>query len=316
MEKPMQNKICLVTGATSGIGYVTALELAKMGAVVVVGGRDMEKAANTVIKIRSESGNPYVDFILGDLSNFEEVRKFATEFKSQYSRLDVLVNNAGAIFKEFDANPDRVEMTMALNFFGIYLLTGLLLDTLKGSVPSRIINVSSMMHQMAKNNFTAFNDEISYKAINSYALSKLALLHFTYKLAEKLTGTGISVNAMHPGWVKSNFGNGFYTGFYGLIDTLSRPIQSSPEQGANTIIYLSSSGEVAEASGKYFIKRKATGSSSSSYDKQVSTELWEMTESTCKFKYDFEKLKTEDIKEKPRIDEPKILPSEDTTKDK
>jgi len=312
----MQNKICLVTGATSGIGYVTALELAKMGAVVILGGRDMEKAANTVIKIRSESGNPYVDFILGDLSNFEEVRKFATEFKSQYSRLDVLVNNAGAIFKEYDANPDRVEMTMALNFFGIYLLSGLLLDRMKVSVHSRIINVSSMMHKMAKNNFSSYNDEHNYKAINSYALSKLALMHFTYKLAEKLNGTGITVNAMHPGWVKSNFGNGFYTGFYGLVDTLTTPLQSTPVQGANTIIYLASSGEVAGISGKYFIKRKATGSSSASCDKEVSTELWDLAERTCKFKYDFEKLKTENKNEKSNSDEPKMNPSEDNAKDK
>ena len=287
MDSPMQNKVCLVTGATSGIGYITALELAKMGAIVVVGGRDMEKAANTVIKIRSESNNPYVDFLIADLSNFEEVRKFADEFKAQYQRLDVLVNNAGAIFKEFDTNPDRIEMTMALNFFSPYLLTGLLLDRLIENAPSRIINVSSGMHQSATNNFNDFNNEATYSAIKMYSLSKLALMHFTYELASRLGGSGVTVNAMHPGWVKSNFGSDFYKGFYGVVNTISSPFQATPEQGASTIIYMASFAEVEKVSGKYFVKKKVTQSSSASYNKKIATDLWELAENKCRFKYNF-----------------------------
>jgi NAD(P)-dependent dehydrogenase (short-subunit alcohol dehydrogenase family) len=290
MEQSMQNKICLVTGATSGIGYHTALELAKKGAVVIVGGRDMEKTANTVIKIRSESGNQYVDFLLGDLSDFNEIKKFADEFKKQYSRLDVLVNNAGAIFKEYDTNPDRIEMTMALNFYGIYLLTGLLLDPLRANEHARIINVSSLAHQIGKNNFNGYNSEEEYKAISAYGLSKLALMHFTFTLAEKLNNTGITVNAMHPGWVKSNFGESFYKGIIGMFNTLLKPVQLTSAQGADTIIYLASSPEVEKISGKYFVKRKITRTSSASLDKQASIRWWEMAENICKFRYPFDQL--------------------------
>jgi NAD(P)-dependent dehydrogenase (short-subunit alcohol dehydrogenase family) len=311
----MKDKVCLVTGATSGIGYVTALELAKMGATVIVGGRDMEKSANTVIKIRSESNNQNVDFLLADLSNFEEVRKLSGEFKKQYQRLDVLVNNAGAIFKEYDENADRLEMTMALNFFSPFLLTGLLLDVLQKSKPSRIINVSSTLHNSAKNNFGNFNDEVNYSALGAYSLSKLALMHFTYELARKLQYPGITVNAMHPGWVKSNFGNDFYKGFYGVINTLSSPLQLTPEQGASTIIYLASSNDVEKVTGKYFVKKKATNSSTASYNKDISAELWEMAENKCKIKYAFQEMNQNINTEEKKNPEMPIQPSEDKPKD-
>jgi NAD(P)-dependent dehydrogenase (short-subunit alcohol dehydrogenase family) len=286
MDSTMQNKVCLVTGATSGIGFETALELAKMGATVIVGGRDLEKTANAVIKIRTQSNNDYVDFLIADLSDFKEVRRLSDEFKTKYNKLDVLVNNAGAIFKEYDENTDRIEMTMALNFFSPYLLTGLLLESLSKAAPSRIINVSSMLHQTISNNFNNFNNETLYKPLPAYSLSKLALMHFTYKLADKLKGSGITVNAMHPGWVKSNFGTDFYTGFYGVINTISSPLQLTPEQGASTIIYLASSSEVDNLTCKYFIKKKETKSSAASYNKETSEYLWELAENKCNFKYD------------------------------
>ncbi len=281
----MKNKVCLVTGATSGIGFETALELAKMGATIVVGGRDMEKASNAVIKIRTESNNSSVDFLLGDLSDFEEVKKFASEFLQQYKQLDVLINNAGAIFKEFDANPQDIEMTFALNLFSPYLLTGLLLEALQNSAPSRIINVSSMVHKMAKNEFQNFNKELDYKGLNVYAKSKLALMHFTYALAEKLNDTGVTVNVMHPGWVKSNFGSGFYTGFYGFIDTLFKPVQVPPKKAAETIVYLASSDEVDKVSGKYFIKKKQVPSSQASYSQLAGKETWALCEEQTGFTY-------------------------------
>jgi len=283
----MKDKVCLVTGATSGIGFETAMELAKMGATVVVGGRDMEKASNAVIKIRSESNNSNVDFLLADLSDFVEVKKFAEEFMQQYKRLDVLVNNAGAIFKEFDVNPQDIEMTMALNLFSPYLLTGLLLDVLQKSAPSRVVNVSSMMHKMAKNEFGNFNKELDYKALNAYAKSKLALMHFNSMLAEKLDGTNVTVNVMHPGWVKSNFGTGFYTGFYGFIDTVFKPVQISSKKGAETIIYLASSDEVEKINGKYFIKKRAVPSSQATYSLTVRKAIWVFCQEQTGFTYEF-----------------------------
>lgn len=299
----LKDKVCLITGATSGIGLETAIALANMGATVVVGGRDLERASNAVIKIRTASNNPNVDFLLADLSDFVEVKRFAEEFKQQYKRLDVLVNNAGAIFKEYDENPQGVEMTMALNLFSIYLLTGSLLDVLQHSAPSRIINVSSMVHKLGKNEFDGFNDESSYKALNSYALSKLGLLHFNTILSEKLQGTGITSNAMHPGWVKSNFGSGFYTGFYGFLDTIFKPVQISSQKGAETIVYLASSPVVEKISGKYFVKNKVIPSSSASYNTKASDYVWELCRQQTGFEYEF--------KEKPVDLEKKVEDSND-----
>jgi NAD(P)-dependent dehydrogenase (short-subunit alcohol dehydrogenase family) len=283
----MKNKVCLVTGGTSGIGFETALALANMGAIVVIGSRDMERASNAVIKIRMESNNPNVDFLLADLSDFVEVKRFAEGFKQQYKRLDVLVNNAGGIFREFDLNPQDIELTMSLNLYGVYLLTGHLLDILQKSSPSRIINVSSTVHRMVKNQFERFNNEQTYNGLNAYATSKLALLHFNYGLAEKLQNTGVVVNAMHPGWVKSNFGSGFYTGFYGIINTLFKPIQISPKKGAATIIYLATSPQVEKITGKYFVKQKAVASSPASYDKRATQYVWQLCEQTTGFTYQF-----------------------------
>ena len=302
----MKDKVCLVTGATSGIGLETALELARMGATVVVGGRDMEKASNAVIKIRSESNNPNVDFLLADLSDFVEVKRFADEFKDQNKRLDVLVNNAGAIFNEFDVNPQDIEMTTALNLFSPYLLTGLLFDVLQKSAPSRIVNVSSMMHKMAKNEFENLNREVDYKALNAYAKSKLALMHFNYMLAEKLEGTNVTTNVMHPGWVKSNFGTGFYTGFYGFIDTVFKPVQVTSKKGAETIIFLASSSDVEKTNGKYFIKKKVVPSSRASYLLSARKAVWAMCEEQTGFRYEIKAAEKETQVVKERKTEEKV----------
>jgi retinol dehydrogenase 12 len=281
----MKDKVCLITGATSGIGYVTALELAKKGATVVVCGRDEEKTANVVIQIRSKSNNPNVDFLLADLSDFDQVRKLAEEFKIAYPRLDVLVNNAGGIFRYFDLNRQKIEMTMALNHFSVFLLTGLLIDVLKASAPSRIINVSSMAHKMGKNQFEEFYNESNYKAFNAYANSKLALMHFTFELSKRLEGSRVTANAMHPGWVKSAFSKDYQTGFIGLMDKMLSPIQLTPEQGAETIVYLASSVEIANVSGQYFIKMKQSTPSNAAMQSEISKELWNLSEQKTKFKW-------------------------------
>jgi retinol dehydrogenase 12 len=281
----MKGKICLITGATSGIGYISALELAIKGATVIVCGRDQEKTANAVIQIRSKSNNQNVDFLIADLSNFDEVRNLAKEFISAYPRLDVLINNAGAIFREFSLNSQDIEMTMALNHYSVFLLTGLLLETIKNSAPSRIINVSSMAHKFGNNNFSDYGSETSYKAFSVYGNSKLAILHFTNELNKKLAGTNVTVNSMHPGWVKTAFSRDYQKGFIGMMDTLLRPIQLTPEQGAQTIVYLASSNEVSNISGKYFIKNKISIPSAMATNEAVSLELWKRSEQITNFEW-------------------------------
>jgi NAD(P)-dependent dehydrogenase (short-subunit alcohol dehydrogenase family) len=281
----MKDKICLITGATSGIGYISALELAKKGATVIVCGRDKEKTANAVIQIRSLSNNKNVDFLLADLSNFDEVRNLSKEFINAYPRLDVLINNVGAIFREFSLNRQNIEMTMALNHYSVFLLTGLLLETIKNSAPSRIINVSSMAHKFGNNNFSDYSSGSKYKAFSVYGNSKLAMLHFTNGLLKKLSGTKVTVNAMHPGWVKTAFSKDYQKGFIGMMDKLLRPIQLTPEQGAQTVVYLASSNEVSNISGKYFIKNKISVPSEMATNETVSIELWKKSEQITSFEW-------------------------------
>jgi retinol dehydrogenase 12 len=281
----MKDKICLITGATSGIGYVTAHELALKGATVIVCGREQEKTANVVLKIRKETNNPNVDFLLADLSDFEQVKKLASEFLNTWQRLDVLVNNAGGIFREFDLNRQNIEITMALNVFSIYLLTGILSDVLKKSTPSRVINVSSMAHKMGNNNFDLLPNEKNYKAFQAYGNSKLALMHLNREMHNRLNPSGVCVNVMHPGWVKSAFAKDYQSGIIGLVERMMHPLQLTPEQGAQTIVYLASSDEVSGISGKYFIKLKEAQPSAASMDTQISAKMWTWCEKMTGYKW-------------------------------
>ncbi|MBN1978270.1 MAG: SDR family oxidoreductase [Anaerolineae bacterium] len=275
-EQPMHGKVCLVTGGASGIGAATARALAQRGAVVVLVDRAREKGAATADQIRQQTGNPAVEFMLADLSAQEEVRRLAQEFKRRYQRLDVLVNNAGAIFPRRQESVDGIEMTFALNYLGYFLLTNLLLDTLKTSAPARIVNVSSRSHARAQINFDDLQSRAGYRGLQAYAHSKLAIVLFTYELARRLEGTGVTANALHPGLVATNFGmnNG---GFIGLVMRLFRPSFISPERGAQTSIYLATSPKVEGVTGKYFVKRKAVPSSPASYDTATASRLWQVS---------------------------------------
>jgi len=253
--KPMQNKICLITGTTSGIGQATAMALAKMGATVIVVGRNKERCQNTVAKIKRETGNSKVDYLLADLSVQSQIRQLVTDFKSRYDHLDVLVNNAGAINFFRRVSVDSIEMTFALNHLAYFLLTNLLLDMLKASAPARIVNVASNSHLGQHLDFDNLELKHGYNPMRAYGRSKLCNLYFTYELARRLEGTGVTVNAMHPGFVATNMGanNGWLVKlFLPLIHRKSL----TPEQGASTVVYLASSPDVEGVTGKYFVRER------------------------------------------------------------
>lgn len=215
---------------------------------------------------------------VADLSSQQEIRQLVQQFNEHHQRLDVLVNNAGAIFDKRRESVDGIEMTFALNYLGYFLLTNLLLDTLKASAPGRIINVSSRSHARAQINFDDLESRSAYNGLAAYAHSKLAIVLFTYELARRLEGTGVTVNVVNPGIVATNFGKNS-SGVLGIIMHLFRPAFLSPEQGAQTGIYLATSPEVEGVTGKYFVKCKAVASSPASYDLATASQLWEVSES-------------------------------------
>jgi NAD(P)-dependent dehydrogenase (short-subunit alcohol dehydrogenase family) len=276
MPSSMQGKTVLVTGATNGIGYVAARELARKGAQTVLVSRSAEKCSQSVESIKKETGNPQVEFIVADLSTNAGVQETAHEFKKRHTRLDVLLNNAGAMFMSRQVSKDGIEMTIALNHLNYFHLTILLLDVLKATGSSRIVNVSSDAHRGGKINFDDIQLEKGYSGMKAYSQSKLANVLFTYELARKLEGTKVTANALHPGFVDTGFGknNG------GLIKfgmSLLKPIQRKPDVGAQTSIYLASSPEVEGVSGKYFADSKAVESDPASYDRGTAEKLWNIS---------------------------------------
>ena len=274
----MAGKVCLVTGGTAGIGLVTAEGLARRGATVVLVGRNRPKAEAVADRIRRESGNPAVEALVADLSAQAEVRRLAAEFLAKYGRLDVLVNNAGAMFAERKESVDGIEMTFALNHLAYFLLTDLLLDRLKASAPARVVNVSSMAHQGTKLDPDAVLARRGLAGgFGAYGQSKLANLLFTYELARRLAGTGVTVNALHPGFVATDFtaGNGWLGWIFRRMATL---FAIAPEAGARTTLYLATAPEVAGVTGRYFIKEKEATSSPASRDEATARRLWEISE--------------------------------------
>jgi NAD(P)-dependent dehydrogenase (short-subunit alcohol dehydrogenase family) len=272
----MSGKVCLVTGATAGIGLATAKGLAEQGATIIGVGRNRDKCLAVDARIRPETGNPAVEFVQADLSSQAEVRRLAGEIKRSQTRFDVLVNNVGAFFMSRRPSIDGIEMTWALNYLGVYLLTELLLDTLKDSAPSRIVNVSSAMHSSAQINFDDLQGERKYSGMKAYGQSKLALLMYTYDLARRLAGTGVTVNAVHPGFVASDM----YRSSGGVVKLLGpviRLMAISPEAGAETSIHVATSPEVAGVTGKYFVKKQPVSSAPASYDVAATARLMALT---------------------------------------
>jgi NAD(P)-dependent dehydrogenase (short-subunit alcohol dehydrogenase family) len=275
----MQGKTVLVTGATNGIGKVTALELARMGAQVVIVGRSAERSAAVVQEIQGKTGNGQVEALVGDLSLRREVRRVAEEFKAGHSRLHVLVNNAGAIYDQRQETEEGLERTFALNHISYFLLTNLLLDVLKASAPARVVNVSSGAHAMGKLDFNDLQNQKSYSmgGFRAYGQSKMMNILFTYELARRLKDTGVTVNALHPGAVATGFGRN-NRGLFNRIFAMLGPFMLTPERGAETSLYLASSPEAEGVTGRYFERKQPTASAPASYDEATQRRLWEVSE--------------------------------------
>ncbi|MEJ2707627.1 MAG: SDR family oxidoreductase [Anaerolineales bacterium] len=276
LNELMKGQVCMVTGATSGIGEVTARELAARGAEVVVVSRNAQKCQNTVSQIRKHTGNPAVDYMLADLSSQSQIRRLVKEFKPRFPRLDVLVNNAGAFFLRRQESEDGLEKTWALDHLNYFLLTNLLLDMLKSSAPARIVNVASESHRRADIHFDDLDLEDGYSGMRAYGQAKLGNVLFTYELARRLEGSGVTVNAVHPGFVATNIGsdNGW------LVNQVMNVVHlfgRSPQKGAETVVYLASSPEVEGVSGKYFFDKQPIESSPVSYDRRTAQRLWQVS---------------------------------------
>lgn len=271
----MSGKVCLVTGATSGIGEITARALAQQGANVTIVGRRQERCDATLERIRQVVPSAELDAIVADLSSQAEVRRLAVRFRERQGRLDLLLNNAGGMFFERRETVDGIEQTLALNHLAYFLLSHLLLDLLKATAPARIVNVASQAHTFVRRiDLGDLERPRHYRGLRAYSQSKLANLLFTLELARRLEGTGVTVNALHPGFVATNiFAANGVPGW--VMRQSARWFAITPEQGAETSIYLASSPEVATISGRYFYRRRPIAPSSLAQDADLARELWE-----------------------------------------
>lgn len=275
----MKDKICLITGASSGIGKETALGLAKMGATVVMVARNQSRSEAALAEIKTASGNSQVELLLADLTSQAEIRQLAENFKQRHSQLHVLINNAGIAPVRRSVTIDGIESALAVNFLAPFLLTNLLLDTLKTSAPARVVNVAGEYHRKVSIQFDDLMSEKNYDGNRASNQAKLALILFTYELARRLEGTGVTVNCLHPGAVATDapLKDPHLSSSAKLLYKLVRLFFLSPEKGAQTSIYLASSPEVEDISGKYFIKNTPVNSSPESYDEKVARRLWEIS---------------------------------------
>jgi NAD(P)-dependent dehydrogenase (short-subunit alcohol dehydrogenase family) len=272
----MGGNVALVTGGTSGIGKATATALAALGADVVVVGRNRERGEQAAAEIRAQTGGR-VDLALSDLASQAEVRALAEGFRRRYDRLDVLVNNAGLVQSTRTESPDGIETTFAINHLAPFLLTNLLLDVLKESAPSRIVTVSSEAERWGNLDFEDLQSRKKYRGFPVYGMTKLANIMFTYELAERLKGTGVTATCMHPGAVNTRFGADS-TGPMTILFRLSKPFMRTPEQGADTLIWLASSPEVEGLSGRYYSDRKPIEPKKIAQDPEARRRLWEESE--------------------------------------
>jgi retinol dehydrogenase-14 len=273
----MTGKTVLVTGGTGGIGRAAAVELASMGARVGITGRDRARAEHTAAAIAAESGNPAVDVFVADLSSQAEVRRLADEVLAAYPRLDVLLNNVGGFWAHRHVTADGLEHTFALNHLAPFLLTSLLLERLKASAPARIVTVSSGAHSMGRIDFDDLMGEGKYSGQRAYNQSKLANVMFTFELARRLEGTGVTATVLHPGMTSTGFGAEDSARGWGPIIAVMRLFMKKPEQGAETSVYLASSPEAQVFTGQYFANRTPMDSHKDSYDRATTARLWQVS---------------------------------------
>jgi NAD(P)-dependent dehydrogenase (short-subunit alcohol dehydrogenase family) len=268
----LKGKICMITGANSGIGKETALGLAKLGATVVMVCRNPVLGKDAQDWIKKMSGNSSIDLLLADLSSQQAVRDLVSEFRSKYDQLHVLINNAGAVIQKRTLTVDGLETTFAVNYLAPYLLTNLLLDVLKASAPARVINVTSGLHKRASIDFDDLQSEKRYGGFWSYNKAKLAFIHFTYHLSKELDGTGVTVNIFNPGVARTNLGRD--TPWYMRWAVI---FFKNPRKCAETPIYLASAPELEGITGKYFENKRETRSSEASYDEVIAAKLWQVS---------------------------------------
>lgn len=285
-KKRMENKTILITGSSRGIGFYTAKGLAEMGAHTIIVSHNEERCQNAVKKIQEAAGEGAARYYVADLSVQDEIRDLAEKVKTNYDHLDVLVNNVATWNASYQKTADGIEETFALNHLSYFLLTGLLIDLLKQSAPARIVNVASDAHEVVDR--IHFKDigfkEGPYRPYKTYGQSKLANIMFTYELAERLEGSGVTANVLHPGSVASKLYRKF-----GILEPLIlfwiRLTGKSSEEGAETPIYLASAPEVDGVNGKYFVDKEQTRSSDASYDKEAWERLWDLSEEMTDFEY-------------------------------
>lgn len=262
----MDTRRVLITGSTDGIGKATATELARRGFEVVVHGRSEKRVTEAARDIQEAAPEAHLETVAGNLASLEQVRMVADEVKQRFDRLDVLINNAGVMTSSRQESEDGYELTFAVNHLAHFLLTNLLLDLLRASAPARIITVSSMVHASGEIRFDDLQMRRGYSGYRAYAQSKLANVLFTYELARRLDGSGVTANALHPGVIATKL---LHVSFSG-----GGPI----EQGAEMPVFLATSPEVASTSGQYFSSRRPERSSSLSYDEQLQKRLWDVSE--------------------------------------
>ena len=273
----MKGKVCIVTGSNSGIGKETAKALARKGATVVMAVRSRERGEIARAEIVEASGNEDVSVMVCDVSSKESIATFVEEYEARYDRLDVLINNAGAVFGRREDSVDGFESTLAVNYLGPFRLTLELLPLLRRSAPSRVVNVSSGMHKTGKMDLDDLQGKGRFKGMEAYANTKLMVTTWTYELARRLEGTGVTANVVEPGFVATNLGRNSGSLFNAISFKLVRFIQTTPEKGAETSVYVASAEELEGVTGKSFAKSRETTSAEASYDPEVQRRLWEAT---------------------------------------
>lgn len=272
----MQSKVCLVTGANSGIGKVTARALAEQGATLLIVCRSRQRGELALEEIKARTKNDDVHLFVADLSRQAEIRQLAADVQDPFPRIDVLVNNAGGINSALTLTQDGIETTFAVNHLSGFLLTNLLLGSLEASPAPRIVNVSSQAHQFGTIAFDDLGLEKRYSAMRAYAQSKLANVLFTYELVRRVSNKKIMINTLHPGTVSTNFGKNL-RGIAGFVFRSFGFFMRTPEKGAETVIWLATAPELNGVSGKYFFDKKEIRSSKSSYDADVAGRLWDVS---------------------------------------
>ena len=274
----MQDKICLITGATSGIGKAAALKLADTGASLILLSRNEKKGEKICNQIRGKN-NTQVKFYNADISSMKQVRNVSEKIKSDFNHIDVLINNAGARFDNYFKNDEGIELTFATNHLGHFLLTLSLIAMLKKSSQGRVINISSAAHANGTEELYDIVAPEHYDRRLAYGRSKLANLYFTYELASRLQSSKITVNAVDPGGVATNFSrnNGIIPWMKHYLSYILNLKLISPQKASETVVYLASSDEVGRISGKYFFEKKEINSSSASYSKETAMKLWQLS---------------------------------------